>query len=219
MKLVGMGLEEGTLGVRSYLDSIPAGSDPPEMSVLRWWFTLNYEAIKTTPDRLTFAIEGQGVKVLSENEMLTASGQRVHSGKSDELTAEFAASFTRHFGRLAAKYPVYADLKNIFDLALVAGLIRHEDLAGQVGWEMSYWADPQGYQVALGAAPREVQSIVNHRMLSNRRFVAGASGGVSVDTSKYVSHEAVKQDDYGELTAQYQGHQPRNLARNAWWWD
>ena len=51
MKLVGMGLEEGTLGVTSYLDSIELakGEAPPPMSVLRWWFTLNYDALSGTP--------------------------------------------------------------------------------------------------------------------------------------------------------------------------
>ena len=52
---------------------------------------------------------------------------------SDELTSEFARSFTKHFDTLAAKYPIYAELKNIFDLALVAGLIQSHDLPGQIG--------------------------------------------------------------------------------------
>ena len=126
MKLVGMGLEEGTLGVTSYLDSIEVakGQAPPPMSVLRWWFTLNYQALKATPDRDGFEIRGPGVQVLSENEFLTQRGDRVHTGKSDELTAKFAGSFTKHFETLAAKYPVYADMRNIFDLALVAALLE-----------------------------------------------------------------------------------------------
>ncbi|MDP6448173.1 MAG: DUF1598 domain-containing protein, partial [Pirellulaceae bacterium] len=76
MKLVGMGLEEGTLGVKSYLDAVKLDKDgnPPAMSVLRWWFTPNYSALRTTPDRNAFELRGQGVKVLSENEMLTERG-------------------------------------------------------------------------------------------------------------------------------------------------
>ena len=47
MKLVGIGLEEGVPGVASYLSSIEIGKDgkPPPMNVLRWWFTLNYDAL------------------------------------------------------------------------------------------------------------------------------------------------------------------------------
>ena len=42
--------------------------------------------------------------------------------QSEPLNAEFAHRFTTHFAALAKKYPVYADLQNIFDLALVASL-------------------------------------------------------------------------------------------------
>ncbi len=47
MKLVGMGLEEGTVDVPSYLDLIQVapGEAPPPLDVLRWWFTLKYDAV------------------------------------------------------------------------------------------------------------------------------------------------------------------------------
>ena len=187
MKLVGMGLEEGVLGVPSYLEEVKrVGGDPPSMNVLRWWFTLNYEGIRATAARDAFQLEGPGVKVLSENELLSETGDRIHTGKSDELTSGFARSFTKHFDALAAKYPIYAELKNIFDLALVAGLIQSHDVPAQVGWHMTFLADPDGYRVALGPQPKEVESVVNSVTVNKSRFFAGVSGGVSVDTSALV---------------------------------
>src|SRR5262249_53195993 len=114
MKLVGMGLEEGVPGVRSYLASIELapGQAPPPMDVLRWWFTLNYDAVTTTPQHDAYELHGQGVQVLSENEMLAANGQQIHTGNSDALNQEFAHSFTKHFAQLAIKYPIYAELQN-----------------------------------------------------------------------------------------------------------
>ncbi len=79
MKLVGMGLEEGVPGVKSYMSLIK--SPPTEMGVLRWWFTLNYDSIQTSQDHLAFNIRGQGVKVESENEHLTAQGKRDPHGR------------------------------------------------------------------------------------------------------------------------------------------
>ena len=73
------------------------------MDVLRWWFTLNYDAVQATEGRDAFAFKGQGVKVLSENEMLNAKGERVHTGKSDELNSQFASSFTKRLRRVKAK--------------------------------------------------------------------------------------------------------------------
>ncbi len=48
MKLVGMGLERGTVDVPSYLELIRVrpGATPPPLDVLRWWFTLKYDALR-----------------------------------------------------------------------------------------------------------------------------------------------------------------------------
>lgn len=219
MKLVGMGLEDGVLGVKSYLDSIPADQPPPAMSVLRWWFTMNYAALQATPERNAFQIRGQGVQVLSENELLTQRGERIHTGQSDELNTQFAHSFTKHFPSLAAKYPVYADLQNVFDLALVAALLVAEDLPGQADWHLLHLSDPQRHRVLLAAAPTSVETVVSHRQLADHRIVAGVSGGVSVDSRPFVSGSAIQTDDYGTLQAEYRGSLPENLPPDAWWWD
>lgn len=221
MKLVGMGLEEGVFGVTSYLDSIvvPRGAAPPAMSVLRWWFTMNYDALRATPTRNAFELRGQGVKVLSENEMLTERGGRIHTGKSDELNEQFAHSFTKHFEALAVKYPIYAELQNVFDLALVSALIVAEDMPGQVGWHLTHFGDPQRYQLELGPAPADVETVINHRLIRQRHIVAGVSGGVSVDPSKYVRRPAIEIDDYGALQAEHVGSVPEDLPHDAWWWD
>ncbi len=219
MKLVGMGLEDGVLGVTSYLDSIPANEAPPTMSVLRWWFTMDYAALRATTARDAFEIRGQGVKVLSENEMLTERGERIHTGQSDELNAQFAHGFTKHFEALATKYPIYADLQNVFDLTLVAALLRAEDLPGQVGWHLVHLSDPERYKVSLSAAPSTVQTVVNHRLIQRKHVVAGVSGGVSVDSSKFVSKPAIQVDDYGDLKAEHAGSLPENLPAGVWWWD
>ncbi len=221
MKLVGMGLEPGVLGVESYLASIDLepGEAPPAMNVLRWWFTLNYDNLSATEPRDAFELKGPGVKVLSENELLTEKGERVHTGGSDLLNTRFARSFTKHFESLAAKYPVYADLRNVFDLALVTALLRSEDLPNQVGWEMTHFG-PQGrYEVALGAAPTHTESVVNHRVIGTKTIVAGISGGVAVDPRQLVKADQIRTDTYGVLKGEHKESAPANLPRSAWWWD
>jgi hypothetical protein len=218
MKLVGMGLEDSVLGVTSYLDSVPLGK-AGAMSVLRWWFTLNYDSIQATPARDAFELRGQGVKVLSENEMLNELGERIHTGQSDDLNVQFAHDFTKHFEALAAKYPIYADLQNVFDLSLVAGLIVAQDLAGQAGWHRLHFGPPDRYLISLGTAPASVQTVANHRASRTGAIVAGVSGGVSVNTSPLVSRAAIQIDDYGALEAEQVGARPQDLAPDAWWWD
>jgi len=158
MKLIGIGLADGTHDVPSYLDmiTVPKGESPPPMDVLRWWFTLDYDALLATADHLAFELRGQAVQVLSENEMLTARGRRVHTGKSERLNREFARRFTKHFDDLCAMYPVYAELQNVFDLSLAAALIVRQGLADRVAWHMTCFGDPRQYAPARGISPTVV---------------------------------------------------------------
>lgn len=220
MKLVGIGLEEGTLGVTNYLQTLQEkGGAPPPMSVLRWWFTLNYSAVSATEGRDAFELKGPGVKVLSENELLTQLGERQHTGGSDELTSRFAESFTKQFEALAAKYPVYADLRNIFDLALVAAVMKSHDLPGQIGWHMTHFGPQGDYQPEFGVAPKEVESVINHRIIGGKHVVAAVSGGVTADPRALATREAVKTGNTGQMATYRDNSRPHQLPRRAWWWD
>jgi hypothetical protein len=222
MKLVGIGLEEGVPGVSSYLASVTldANGQLPPMNMLRWWFTLNYQALAASEGRDAFALRGPGVKVLSENEHLTELGERVHTGTSDEPTRQFAESFTQHFDLLAAKYPIYAELRNVFDLALVAAVLRSHDLPSQVGWHLTHFGPEGAYQPQLGPAPTEVETVMNYRILGGRHVVAAVSGGVAVDTRALAARDAVQTDTYGLVSGQHRtSGTPANLPRRAWWWD
>jgi len=217
MKLVGMGLEEGVPGVKSYMSLIK--SPPKDIGVLRWWFTLNYDSIQTSQDHLAFNIRGQGVKVESENEHLTAQGERIHPGESEPLNRQFTESFTKHFDELCAKYPIYAELRNLCDLALAASLVREEGLADKVDWHMTYFGNPQAFIVQQGAAPKEVDSVVNYRLLNQGVFVAQVSGGVEVKTDELVNRKAIKVESHPQLQQQRPNSAAKPQATNRWWWD
>jgi hypothetical protein len=221
MKLVGLGLEEGTIDVPSYLDliEIPKGQSPPPMDVLRWWFVMNYESVLADADRRAFELRGQGVRVLSENELLNAKGERIHTGKSDVLNQEFTGKFTQHFEQLAAKYPIYAELRNIFDLTLVGAVCRAEDLPNKVGWGAVCFRDPQQYSVELGVAPTTVETVANHRVINRVHIVAGVSGGVDANPRPLVTGDAIRTDRTGQLNSHHHRAEPPTLAADQWWWD
>jgi hypothetical protein len=217
MKLVGMGLEEGVPGVVSYLNLIKGTA--PAMGVLRWWFTLNYESVQAAKDHQAFALRGQGAKVESENELLTAQGQRVHTGDSEVLNRQFAKSFTENFQALCQKYPIYAELRNLCDLALTASLIREEGLADKVGWHMACFGNPDAYAVELGSAPKEVETVVNYRVMNGQRFIAGVSGGVSIRPASLVKKQAIENEPYPQLENQRPYKAPKKVPADRWWWD
>jgi hypothetical protein len=219
MKLIGMGLADGVDGVDSYLKSIRLrpNESPPAMSVLRWWFALKYDTIARSEARDAFELVGQGVRVLSENEMLAEQGQRVHTGASDPLNRQFAESFTSHFAELARKYPVYGELRNIFDLAMAVAVIQTEGLAEHVGWRPTLLTSGEKLRLPQGNPPREVETVVNHRVIDKRLVIAGVSGGVMVAPGD-VLRDARASESTGKIVERG-APVPKEIAAGAWWWD
>jgi hypothetical protein len=221
MKLVGLGLEESVPGVPNYLASIPAdkGDIPPTLDLIRWWFTLNYDAIRANASHDAFELRGQAVQVQSENEFLNAQGQRVATGESEPLNRLFAENFTKHFPELAKKYPVYADLQNIFDLAVVSALLKAESIPDRADWHGGCFLDDEQYRVPLSNAPKNVASVINHRVIRQTQIVAVVSGGVRVDPTKMVQPTAIELEPKNIVSAIKTSAARTNQKRDVWWWD
>jgi hypothetical protein len=221
MKLVGLGLEEGVLGVPSYLDSVRVGTDGrlPALDVLRWWFTLDYDAVTATKDNTAFAIRGQGVRVMSENQFLAETGKRKGTGESSPANSGFAENFTKHFAALAEKYPVYAELQNLCDAALVAAIIKQEKLDEVADWSMAWFGDEHRYIVARNtAAPQTVDTVAAHRVINGKHIVAAVSGGVRIEPAKFAARENIK-TSRSETVAYERKSSTPPASVERWWWD
>jgi hypothetical protein len=205
--------------VPSYLSMIvvPPGQNPPPLDVLRWWFTMNYDAVEADKQRQAFALRGQGVRVLCENEMLGKQGERIHTGQAEDWNRQFAANFTKHFAALAAKYPIYAELQNIFDLAMIATLIKREHLDDRAGWHATCFGRPNEFPISLEAAPKTVQTVINHRVVNRVNILAAVSGGVTAYPGEHL--QAVTRSDSGQLNYQHERQQPKQVESRQWWWD
>lgn len=221
MKLVGIGLEESVPGVVSYLDSVPtkAGQAAPPLDVLRWWFTMNYSAVISGDEGQAFELHGQGVQVQSENEVLAGDGQRQHTGQSADLNQQFANSFTQNFPALAEQYPIYADLQNIFDLALVAAILETEHLPDRIGWHLTCFDNPQQFAVPLMQPPLTVDSVVNHRVIRGKQVIAAVSGGVRVDPFAALRASPIQADRTGKLGSERDRVKATDAHDGRWWWD
>jgi hypothetical protein len=120
MKLIGVGKADGGANVPSYFDllakqpKLATGS----LDALRWYMTLNLSEVLHNDGRTAFELKGTAVKCLSENQFLTATGERTLTGKAEPLNRQFAENFTKHYAELAAVHPVLADMKGVFELAI-----------------------------------------------------------------------------------------------------
>ena len=215
MKLIGIGKLAGVDGMKSFFDLLPenAQQNPPAIDALRWWMTMNYDSVLHSPNNDVFEISGSSVKCLSENEFLTAQGQRVPSGRADDVNKEFAERFTKHYSKLAQRDIVFADLQNVFDLALVAALIRHEGVDNAVGFDRGVFAIDGAYQPAKYEPTPEVMSVVNHKVYNGKDIVVQVAGGVRGNVMKVV------RDTSKQKTVAGLNKSATKTTSNRWWWD
>ena len=232
MKCIGLGVEPSIAKVPSYWDRIDLkNGPPPAMEIARWWFTMNYDSILSNPGATIFQLQGQGVKVLSENELLAQNGNRIHTGASQGPTKSFAQDFTQHFDELCQKYPSFGQLRSVFDMALVATIIRHQANAGQIRWTPQYYCGvPDSkelrYQLEPVATPKTVMSVVNHRTFETREngrhfqhMIVGVGGGVEFDANRILDSDLLQVASAGQLEKSMANYAAQPQAIEQWWWD
>lgn len=220
MKLIGIDRLDAGKAIPSYFDllSQTVKNDPPAMEALRWWLTMKYDAVAHSPDRSVFQIQGSAVLCQSENQMLTAEGKHLPTGKSEPTNRQFAENFTTHYADLAAKDAVFADMQNIFDLALVSAIIRQERLTARAGFDLGVFAAQGGYKPAQHVVPREVDSVVNHRVYNGKDIVVQVAGGVRADLLA-VAQDPVLSQVSAELASLAKPAAKPQLPAGRWWWD
>ena len=119
MKLIGLGLERPPVKIASMLELSGSAS----MGTLqRWWFTPNYSCVKTTDDRLSLELVGQGVQLLSESKLVGPDGQLAAAAAPNKASEAFAAGFTRQYPALSVVSPVYAQMRNLIDMGRGSGI-------------------------------------------------------------------------------------------------
>jgi hypothetical protein len=220
LKLIGVGKLHAGHGIPSYFDILPkvGAVKTQKMDALRWWLSMKYDAVTHSPDRNVFQIEGSAVLCQSENEKISAQGQRVHTGTSEAANKMFAESFTDHYSELAADDPVFADLQNIFDLSLVAALLSDNRVPDRVGWDLGVFAAGGAYQPATFQPPKTIQSVVNHRVYNGKDIVVQVAGGVDGRMRNVLEDRNVFREAGALASEKSKGRAPQ-LPEGRWWWD
>jgi hypothetical protein len=220
LKMIGIGKLHAGNGIPSYFDIIPKTGEvkSQKMDALRWWLSMKYDAVTHTADRNVFQIEGSAVLCQSENEKISAKGQRIHTGQSEVANRLFATNFTDHYAELAAVDPVFADLQNIFDLSLVAALISDNRVPDRIGWSLGVFAAGGAYQPASFQPPKTIQSVVNHRVYNGKDIVVQVAGGVDGRMHRVLEDRKVFREADALAAEKSKGRAPQ-LPEGRWWWD
>ena len=216
MKLIGIGLENPPVKIDSYV-SRANPRDVARNAMERWYFVPNYEAIKVSEDKFAMELAGDGVKLIGENERVTAEGGRQASGSANRASQAFVQQFTTKYAELAKKSPVYAQLRNLIDMTVAAAYIQQQDFYGQSGWKAELFGDEQSCKVETYQTPNKVESAVNV-VWKGSTLMTPIGGGVNIQPRLALSSGNVQTDD-GELAALRSKVGVEKLDAKRWWWD
>ena len=138
MKRLAMDLEGPTVAeMPSYMDLLKAdGISSARTASPRWWMSVNYSRLLRSEDGLSWQLRGPGVKVMTEDAFVDSTGAIVESGKTDRHAQRWAETMTDKYAELSIAMPVFGELRNCMDLAVVAALLTHYDLVKHVGAEL-----------------------------------------------------------------------------------
>ncbi len=214
MKLMSVGLERPKISKwKSHLQLIGTGGN----TLQRWWFTPLYDAFKQSQDGNAFQISGQRVQLMSQSEQVSASGKRSAATMQAQSIEKFAKQFTERYEDVAEVSPIFAELQNIIDLAILAALFEKEQLPQKVDWSMELFLDEARAPLAKGHSPSKVESVCNYRK-AGRSIIGLVGGGVTISANRLLRQVEFIREGNRELEGSVRDSVPP-AELHTWWWD
>jgi hypothetical protein len=217
MKLIGIGLEQPPVRLRSYVDRANP-SQVARNALQRWYFVPEYQCVKVSDDAMAMQLVGDGVKLVGENEVVGKDGKRMTAGGGNSASDGFVKQFTQVYPQLAEKSPVYAQLRNCIDLAVAAAFIQQQDYYGAVNWKAETLRSEQAYPVETLNPPSQVETAIN-ALMKGTTLVTPLGGGVQMRPTLALSSENLMDDENKEVAKARSGVSLSSLKADQWWWD
>jgi hypothetical protein len=217
MKLIGIGLEKPPLKLASYVDRTnPASAN--RNALQRWYFLPDYKCAHVTNDKMGLELVGDVVNLVAEDQLVGSDGSRAVTGRSNKASEQFVAGFTAKYTELAAKVPVYAQLRNCIDLAISAAWIQQNDFYGKAGWNLPVFTDEKALAVETYNTPVTVETCVAAVWRGNH-LMTPVGGGVHVQPRQALLSTNIQGDEDGKIAEQKTEISLKDLAAGQWWWD
>jgi hypothetical protein len=196
MKRIGMGLEpSGVPGLPSYTAMVPAGGTAAALP--RFWLEPAYDPLSRDPDELAWQINGRRMTCLTESDLLAKKGVKRGQGAADGIAKKWCALMTTHYDALAERQPVFADLVNCIDLAVVAALIHGRQLDRRAGLDIAPLLDGEKLPVPAYRVASTVPTVAT-KLRKGSGWVVTASGGVQFQPWAFAT-EAVEAAQLAEV--------------------
>jgi len=208
MKRIAMGFERSPVSsVKSFLAMTTGGDMFP-----RWWLTTNYDSLLKSEDGLAWEIRGQGVKAMTESSFFQANGARDPNGKANPVAQKWADDMTKNYAALAEASPIFSELRNVMDMAVVVALIKKEGLAGKANFDMQAFIG-QPVPVSQLMAPKTVPTQASFIKKANKTILS-ASGGVEIKPQ-----QVLEKQEMSKTLAPIHKEAAVDATNWQWWWN
>ena len=180
MKRIAMNFDSSPVrGLPSYLQMVK----PSARTVLspRFWLEPKYEALLRDGDGMAFELRGSGVKAMTEEDFIASTGNIQHSGKAGPAAQNWANIMTEKYPELAVADPIFGQLQNCMELAVVGALVVKERLTEKAGDSMPTLLESPAAKARCVHAPKQVESKASV-LKRGRNWVISASGGVAINS-------------------------------------
>ena len=183
MKRLAMNFESSPVrGLPSFLTMMKAGPKGMNSMLPRWWLEPKYDSLLHDADGLAWELSGGSVKCMTEEDFFNeTSGVREHTFKANPVAQKWADNMTDHYDQLAVAEPIFGDLRNCMELAIVGALIVKADLPGKAGNSLPVLMDSTAAPVAEYPVPKQVDSQVSV-LKKGHNWLISASGGVTIQS-------------------------------------
>lgn len=214
MKRIAMGFDRAPVaGLPSFLSMIPGSSRGMSNMLPRWWLEPNYDSLRRDPQGLAYELPAGSVKAMTEEDFLTAAGSKQHTGQASPLARRWAELMTEAYPQLAVAEPIFGQLQNCMELAIVSALIFKERLPEKADWHMPVLLDGAQLPADEFPAPKTVASRATLMRKSGGNWVITASGGVLINSWQVA--DQVKQDAAPQAARAAAATRPQDN----WWWN
>lgn len=172
----------------------------PMQIVMRFWFYPGKNSFEENKD--IYLIKKSDVVLLTEEEFLSSTGQRMGSGKAHPMAKAFVDSFTREYKNIANAEPLYASLWSLYRMVALSRLLEYKNAAASEGHDLDYWL--RHYPVKEVSVPSTLPAVSNVKKVELSTPVGygyiyiPTSGGVSMDIK--IGQQDIEKDKTNKLS-------------------
>jgi len=215
MKLIGIGMERPPVKMSTWIE-LASSSSIAANALRRWYFVPDYQCVRVSEDDMAIELVGRGLKLVGADEVVLPDGRRMSADRADRASKTFTDTFTKKYPEIAARTPVYAQLRNLFDLAVAAAYLQQHDAYGLTGWSAAGLRDEKTCPVDGLVAPAAVEPAV-HAVWKGSRLLTPIGGGVTLEPRRALDPPNLLMDEQGTVG---RAHADANvLPAGRWWWD